>query len=196
MGNPNWFIGNPTDNVSAEKNFAKFLPELVGKKVAALQIGAYTGDATVWLFENLLNSHDESYLVDIDTWEGGDVPAYLALDWKSVEDDYDLKTKKYQESGKLRKVKSTSDEFFETDTDKYDFIYVDGDHAAASALKDGINAIKRIKPGGILAFDDYLWRSHKGPTYEPHTAIAAILTAFKDEFIVHHMGNQVWLKKL
>jgi predicted O-methyltransferase YrrM len=186
----NWFLQG-----GAQHNFARHLPELLDKPISALQVGAYTGDATVWLFDNLLSRNKDSSLVDVDTWEGSDEIEHQEINWQSVEETYDLKTKDYIESGKLCKVKSTSDEFFNNNQETYDFIYIDGDHTAASVLKDGINAVKFIKDGGIIAFDDYMWRSGKGPSYDPYTAIDAIMLAFKDEFDVIDIGLQAWLRK-
>jgi hypothetical protein len=190
MTYPNWFLQG-----GAQHNFAKYLPELLDRPISALQVGAYTGDATVWLFENLLSRNENSSLVDVDTWGGSDEPEHKTMDWQSVESVYDSKTNSYLESGKLCKVKSTSDEFFSTNEATYNFIYVDGDHTAASVLKDGVNAVKFIEPKGILAFDDYMWRSGRGASYDPYTAIDAIMTAFQNEFEIMEIGLQVWLRK-
>lgn len=186
---PNWFLQG-----GAQHNFAKHLVPYIGAPIKALQIGAYTGDATLWLLENLL-THPESVLVDVDTWGGSDEPAHKVLNWQSVEETYDSRVAEHGASKKLKKVKTTSDEFFAKNTDLYDFIYIDGDHTAAAVLKDGVSAVKFIKPGGIIAFDDYMWRSGKGETYDPYPAINAIMVAFKDEFDVIDIGLQVWLKK-
>ena len=56
-------------------------------------------------------------------------------------------------------------------------------------------SVKFIKNDGILAFDDYMWRSGKGPASDPYPAIDAILTAFSNEFEVIDIGLQVWLKR-
>ena len=186
---PNWFLGG-----GAQANFAKHLSPYAGKQIKALQIGAYTGDATVWMFENVL-THSEARLVDVDTWEGSDEVAHKKINWQSVETVYDSKTLEYVSSGKLDKVKTTSDKFFSSNNKLYDFIYIDGDHTAASVLKDGINAIKFLEPTGIIAFDDYMWRSGRGPTYDPYPSIDAILTAFSNEFETIDIGLQVWLKR-
>jgi hypothetical protein len=187
---PNWFLQG-----GAQHNFAKYLPELLDRPISALQVGAYTGDATVWLFENLLSRNENSSLVDVDTWGGSDEPEHKAMDWQSVESVYDSKTNHYLESGKLCKVKSTSDEFFDTNEATYDFIYIDGDHTAASVLKDGVNAVKFINPKGILAFDDYMWRSGRGASYDPYPSIDAIMTAFQSDFETMEVGLQVWLRR-
>jgi hypothetical protein len=187
---PNWFLQG-----GAQHNFAKYLPELLDRPISALQVGAYTGDATVWLFENLLSRNENSSLVDVDTWGGSDEPEHKAMDWQSVESVYDSKTNHYLESGKLCKVKSTSDEFFDTNEATYDFIYIDGDHTAAAVLKDGVNAVKFINPKGILAFDDYMWRSGRGASYDPYPSIDAIMTAFQSDFEIMEVGLQVWLRR-
>ena len=186
MTYPNWFLRG-----GAQDNFEKHLLKLSGKKISALQIGAYTGDATEWLMSNVL-TNPESSLVDVDTWEGSDEPEHKFMNWKSVEFVYDSRVEVYGD--RVCKNKTTSDEFFETNNQLYDFIYVDGDHTAASVLKDGINAVKFIAPGGIIAFDDYLWRSGKGAAYDPYPAINAIMLCFSDKFDVIEAGLQVWLK--
>lgn len=183
---PNWFLQG-----GAQGNFEKYLLTFSGKKISALQIGAYTGDATEWLMLNVLTS-PESSLVDVDTWEGSDERAHKEMNWNSVESVYDSRIEVY--GARVCKNKTTSDEFFETNNALYDFIYIDGDHTAAAVLKDGVNAVKFIAPGGIIAFDDYLWRSGKGAAYDPYPAINAIMLCFSDKFDVIEAGLQVWLK--
>jgi predicted O-methyltransferase YrrM len=186
---PNWFNGY------ASNYFGTHLSRFADTKVNMLQVGAYTGNATVWLFENVL-THPGSTLTDIDTWEGSDEPEHKELNWKSVEEVYDSRTAEYVKTNKLIKVKSTSDEFFASidANTKYDFIYIDGDHKAESVLKDGISATKHIAPGGYIAFDDYQWSLGKGPAYDPKPAIDAIWLCYSDRFEVLEMGLQVWIK--
>ncbi|HEX9789935.1 MAG TPA: class I SAM-dependent methyltransferase [Kiloniellales bacterium] len=47
------------------------------------------------------------------------------------------------------------------DTD-FDWVYVDGDHSFHAVLDDLENWASRIKPGGVLAGDDYSWRDEHG----------------------------------
>lgn len=37
----------------------------------------------------------------------------------------------------------------------FDWIYIDGDHSRAGANRDARAALERIKPGGMLVFNDY-----------------------------------------
>jgi len=38
-----------------------------------------------------------------------------------------------------------------------DFAYIDGDHSPEQVYKDAVNIFKKMKIGGIILFDDYLW---------------------------------------
>ena len=54
-----------------------------------------------------------------------------------------------------------SDEFFESTEDKFDLIFIDGDHEAEQVEKDIVNAYKAINKGGMILLHDC-----NPPTYE------------------------------
>ena len=60
-------------------------------------------------------------------------------------------------SKRVTKIKTDSDSFFKQNSNKYDFIYIDGYHYADQVL-DGLNSLNCIKPGGYILFDDYTYR--------------------------------------
>lgn len=184
---PNWF------SMGAEWYFNKHLKHLEGKKINVLQIGAYTGDATVWLMENVL-THPESRLWDVDTWLGSDEEAHHLMDFSDVERVYDEKTSGY--APKLFKTKMKSTEFFRHHDFDYDFIYVDGDHHAGAVLMDALFCLDYLKPGGIIAFDDYTWGENLHIWERPKPAIDAIMSCYADKFEIMDVGSQVWLKRL
>ena len=93
---PNWFA------ISAKWYFEKHLPGLASKKINALQIGAYTGDATLWMFENFL-LNENSVLTDVDTLKGSEEAVHDTFDWDDVERVYDNKTHQYSQAEKLIK---------------------------------------------------------------------------------------------
>ena len=186
---PNWFAKD------GQENFENIvLPDYGGKNIRALQIGAYTGDASVWLSNNVLRGTD-SVLVDVDTWEGSDEVAHHALDWGTVESVYDAKILVARNEKKIIKVKLTSDHFFRNNQEKFDFIYIDGDHTAYGVLKDAVNAYECLKPWGILAFDDYQWSGGDGPEDRPGMAIDAFLEIYKNKIEVIIKDYQCWVTK-
>jgi len=190
-GFPNFFKA-----VGADEFFARNLGMYAGQPLKCLQIGAYTGDATEWLFQNIL-THSDATLTDVDPWTGSDEPVHHQLNWKSVEDTYLERHQDKIDSGKLKVFRGTSDEFFNSEEGKsgFHFIYIDGNHEAAQVLKDGLNAIYRVGIGGIVAFDDYLWTLGKGLWADPKPAIEAIYQCHSNKFELIDKGEQIWLRR-
>jgi len=48
----------------------------------------------------------------------------------------------------------TSDAFFAQNTDKFDAVFIDGDHRHAQAMSDAVNALACLAPGGTLILHD------------------------------------------
>jgi len=184
---PNWF------EQAAKPNFENYLLPYAGKKdLNFLQVGAFTGDASKWLLDNVL-THESSRLTDVDTWRGSDEEVHNELDWADVEDTYDKKIKDYGE--KVNKVKSDSISFLKNQGFfSYDFIYIDGDHTALGAFADAVGAWPLLKPYGIMAFDDYIWSSNKSPEHEPKKGIDTFLNFAAGSYNVMIKNNQVWVR--
>lgn len=179
-----------------QKNFEKFLFDKAKLgPMRCLQIGAYTGDASQWVYHNLLGENG-SILVDVDTWEGSDEPVHRQMNWSTVETIYDVKTKAARENRKIVKYKGTSDSFFKNNREMYDFIYIDGDHTAYGVLKDAVAAYECLNVGGILAFDDYQWSAGLGALKEPKPAIDAFSFVYKDRLELILKEYQCWFKKI
>lgn len=184
---PNWF------KITAEPSFNKYLMKYAGKGwLTFLQIGVFTGDASVWLAENVLTG-DDCILVDLDTWGGSEGEAvHKEFDWADVEATYDAKTSKYT---CIDKIKGDSKEFFAA-KDMFDFIYIDADHTAKGTYDDAQRCWGSLKKSGILAFDDYTWTHESGdPEQTPKPGIDKFLEEHKDELTVLEIGAQVWVEK-
>lgn len=187
---PNWFTSN-----GSQTNFASYLSKFKDTKVDFLQLGAYTGDATKWLFENVL-THPESTLTDVDTWEGSDELIHKEMNWTSVESVYDEKNSQWVAEGRLTKSKKTTDEFFASNNKQFDFVYVDADHTAMAVLKDAVNAYDCLKINGIIAFDDYTWGLTMPVKDRPQAAVDAFRVAHWNKTSLLEANTQVWLKKI
>lgn len=182
---PDWFTGT-----YARQFFERHLLPLAGQPdLRFLQIGAYCGDASVWMTENVLTGPD-CLLVDVDTWEGSRESAHSLIDFDAVFDYY------------LRRIgvnvswlRATSDTFFRQhwQTARYDFVYIDGSHETRQVLRDAVNAEQVLKPGGLIAFDDYHWSD--GTRNVPRPAIDAFLRCYEDTVEVLEVGLQVWCRK-
>lgn len=185
---PNWFQG------IAQENFAKFLTTYSGQVgYRALQVGVFTGDASLWLMQNVLTD-PSSTLVDVDTWQGSDEGAHHEMDFADVEATYDTKLQPY--SNRI-KYKMTSEDYFRhVQLGLFDFAYIDGDHTAKVTFEDGEAAWYALKPNGILAFDDYLWgEGLTDQTLAPKPGIDKFLDRHMGEYELLEKGAQVWVKK-
>lgn len=186
---PNWFQND------GQYNFEYYLKPLSRLRSQYLQVGAYTGDASVWLENNVLKS-SSSVLFDVDTWGGSEEPVHYQMDWHSIEEVYDDRTREGREAGRIVKYKGTSDEFFKQNTETFDFIYVDGDHTSYGVMKDAVSAFEVLNTGGILAFDDYQWSAGLGALKEPKPAVDAFWAVYQDKLETLFVGYQCWFRKL
>lgn len=164
----------------------EILKEFKGREVSAIEVGTFQGKSAKWFMDNIL-THPSATLTCIDTFEG----LYRYSDAKNgYSDDHEIpllelcknNLKDYPNvtilEGKSQDVLCKLD-------GKYDFIYIDGDHRAASVLKDAVLAFRLLKFGGILIFDDYLWQDPRYPNPEdaPKLGIDCFLKAFKGHYI-------------
>lgn len=186
---PNWFANTP-----AKANFEMFLTGYKGEpNLQYLQLGAYTGDASLWLLENVLTD-PTSHLTDVDTWKGSDEVAHHTMDFSEVEQVYDLRLK---DNPQVTKVESTTLNFLRTaPLNFYDFIYVDADHTAIGVLLDAELSWVCLKSGGVLAFDDYEWNEGKGDAFCPKPGINSFLERHQGEWLPVQRNWQVWIQKI
>lgn len=190
MTYPNWF------DVTARKNFEKHLLPLAGKPgLRFLQLGAFTGDASVWMLENVLTGPG-STLIDVDTWEGSSESAHDRFDWGDVWQTYFVRTGEWSDE-RLDSFMCTSDAYFRDEWagEAFDFVYVDADHTPYGALRDAVNAYEVLKVGGLIAFDDYNWAdpvTHEGPA----DAVNAVEACYKRRLQLLQLGPQAWFRKV
>ena len=184
---PNWF------EMTAKENFESQLMPLAGKLgLRFLQVGAFTGDASAWLVDNILTQKN-SILEDVDTWAGSDEAEHETMDWSDVERTYDSRI---AFRPNVIKYKMDSREFLRSiEEPTFDFIYIDGDHTAEGVLQDAVLAWRLLKPGGLMAFDDYLWEDPRGIEFQPGWSIDTFVGAVKEESEVLLSNSQVWLRK-
>jgi len=183
---PNWFN-------SQKHNFENHLLYLKGKPdLRFLQIGVYTGDASMWLCENVLTD-ETSFLYDIDTWTGSKENAHEQIDFDKVLEFYKDRVATLKSAVWLR---MSSDEYFKQNKNiDFDFIYIDGDHTAEQVAKDAKNAWLQLKPNGIMAFDDYLWGADLEPSLTPKPAIDNFLSEYAGRYWLLSQDYQVWIQK-
>lgn len=185
---PNWFAK------TAQYNFEAFLTPLAGQHLHCLQLGAYTGDASVWLCENIL-TNSSCFLMDVDTWKGSDEPDHESMDFDDVRKTYLSKVTPFPV---IESHVGTTVNFLTEfrDHNSYDFIYIDADHTTVGVLLDAELSWPKLKRGGIMAFDDYTWGHASGdPRLAPQVGIDLFLHRHLGDYELLVMNTQVWIRK-
>ena len=187
---PNWFAQ------TAQPNFEQFLTPLAGKDdLRLIQLGAFTGDASVWIAENILTG-SHSWLVDVDTWEGSDEPDHEPMDFDDVYETYKNKLEPYKDKVKHFKCTTMWHLQFSRKDPCYDFVYVDADHTTVGVLLDAELSWQHLKSGGIMGFDDYTWGHASGdPRLAPQVGIDLFLHRHQGDYELLAKNAQVWIKK-
>ena len=190
MEYPNWF------QQSAKANFERFLTPLAGQdRLIFLQLGVFTGDASIWLCENILTGA-ASYLNDVDTWQGSDEEAHKAMDFKDVYNTYLDKIADYKYKVLTRRTTTTDYLLRECNqSELFDFIYIDADHTTVGVLMDAELSFPLLKSGGIMAFDDYTWGQGMSPELTPTLGIDLFLSRHEGEYDTLAVNEQYWIKK-
>ena len=188
---PNWFA------VTAKGNFEQFLTPLKSEEnLRFLQLGVYTGDASVWIVENIFSDVHKHRLLDVDTWQGSDEPDHEPMDFEDVYQTYLVKVKP---SGLVTPYRMTTVEYLTSSAAKYnkfDFIYIDADHTTVGVILDAELSWPLLRSGGIMAFDDYTWGHASGdPRLAPQVGIDLFLHRHLGDYELLTKGGQVWIKK-
>lgn len=185
-----------------EKNLAPFK----GKdNLKFLEVGSFEGRSAHWALENILTGKN-CFITCIDTFEGS--VEHVPMDVE-VTGMYDRFKENMQEHGDRVIVGQgfSYERLRELSLNTFDFIYIDADHAAASVLEDAVLSWRLLKPGGIMAFDDYFWTFHSNRYHdlepdvekqvlEPKMAIDAFLECYKGKYEILSHREQVWIKKI
>ena len=145
------------------------LGELRGKAgLNFLEIGSCEGQSTLWFITEIL-THPTSSITCID-------PHTEQGDWyNNPNNEHRLQTEKTtyelfksnildKHEDKVVYYRAKSYDILPSLTDKFDVIYVDGNHTFPSVYWDGRYSISLLKTGGIIMFDDY-WENDNNEMY-------------------------------
>lgn len=152
--------------------------------VRFLEVGSLEGGSAIWFLENIL-THPTATITCID-------PFLRA----GSEARFDHNVRLSAGGSKLIKVKGRSESVMPTlEQAAYDLIYIDGNHHAVNVMMDAVAGWRLLKDGGIMIFDDYLWRPDLPPTARPQLAIDLFLSAMNSGLTVLHKDYQVIVRK-
>jgi hypothetical protein len=169
---------------------------LRNKQIRALEIGSWEGLSSYFILSQMPLAH----LTCVDTWKGADehrdenvVPSDLVA---HIEDAFDKNL--YIFRSRLTKYRGSSFSFFNNEDSvrcKFDFIYIDGSHYCDDVIIDAIKSFEILKVGGVMIFDDYLWRYYKAKKENPASAINLFLRLKKGQYKIIRLYYQLVIIK-
>ncbi len=195
---PNFTVDWHSHNIP---HWRRILDRYAGQPdVMALEIGSFEGRSTVWLLENIL-THETARIDCIDTFEGSVEHARMGVDLENLLDRFLRNIKPYER--KLSWTQGPSqwvlrqDRFSLHRVASYDFIYIDGSHAAADVLEDAVLSFRLLKVGGLLIFDDYAWNGG-GPTEfdNPRRGVEAFYSVYGNQLQPVDISYQAVFQKV
>lgn len=130
------------------------------EQLRILEIGSRDGNVSNYLIKTLLK-HPNSSLICVDTFEN-DFQSFL------------LNIKGSLHPNKVRFYKLSSTDYFKTNKELFNFIYLDGVQEHFSIIDDLENVFKTVKIGGIVWIEYYLGGN------------TGLIKNLVDEFVQHH----------
>jgi len=153
-----------------------------------LEIGSFEGRSTCHLVE-ICAGFGPIEVCCVDTWEGGVEHDRNAMPEVEQRFNHNIAIAKARAkfAVTVRKFKTTSTgalaHLLASKEAPFDFVYVDGSHQAPDVLADAVLAFQLMRVGGIMIFDDYLWRlgpdGSQDPLNMPKPAIDAFINMFQ-----------------
>jgi len=157
----------------------------------AFEIGSWEGLSSFFILHTLPNAR----LTSVDTWEVADEhrAGATATDGvlSRIKATFDANLSAYHD--RLTKYKGTSFSFFNDNTvrNAFDLIYVDGSHHCDDVIVDAIKCFGMLKVGGLMSFDDYLWKYYPRAIENPAAAINAFLKLKKGDYKIVRLYSQL-----
>jgi hypothetical protein len=172
-----------------------------GETIKVLEVGTYAGISLI----NIIKLIPNSVGFGVDRWSNyieGDslnnVEILNNMDELEIEKTFYKNIAVEGLEERIHGIKGDSYEvLFEmmTEGKRFDFIYVDGSHKAFDCYSDLILSLKLLSKDGILAIDDYLYKSEDVVINSPFEGVNHFLNKFQKDFKIIHKGFRVFLQK-
>lgn len=161
------------------------------QSLRCLEIGSWQGLSAFFILTHFQNA----CLTCVDTWEGADEHKSDHEMLARVEGIFDHNTKRFGD--RLRKYRGTSFSYMNISSkaNEFDLIYVDGSHHTDDVVVDVFKCFEKLKVGGVMILDDYLWSYYKEPIDNPAGAINAFLRVRKKYLKVICSDYQLVIQK-
>ena len=178
-----WFINSEIKN-----RLFHFLDKKTQNKM--LEIGCFEGLSSVFFADNFLEN-STSTLTCVDPFLNIDNNDHKQFLENNEELNFDYNISICKNSDKITIHKITSDIFFENNSQKYNFIYIDGCHEPDFIKRDMENSFNFLEKNGIMWMDDY----GGGDGIKIKNTMDTFLQKYNGQYELIHKGYQIAIKK-
>ncbi len=148
-----------------------------------LEIGSYEGKSVIWMMQNIL-SHPTSKADIVDSFMFKTEALFRNnLNLSKVSDRV-----KVHVGGSHLLTRTFIPH-------NYEIIYIDGCHCSRHILTDAILCWDLLKVGGVMIFDDYLYKDFTPDQASPQVTCDFFVEIFKEEMNVLYKGYELILEK-
>mgnify|MGYP001232708404 CR=1 FL=1 len=96
----------------------------------------------------------------------------------------------------VAKIKVKEIESFKKNlNEKFDLIYIDGNHHADNVLRDARNSFKLLNKGGFIVFDDFLWDYYNEINFNPIGGVKQFLFENFFDLRIVSIGYQLVIQR-
>lgn len=165
--------------------------DFASRDVRALEIGSWEGMSSLFVLETL----PKSRIVCVDTWQGSDEHR-LNPHVEDSEAKFDANLAPFTD--RMTKFKGTSSRYFQSlsPDERFDLIYVDGSHHVDDVIEDAFKAFHHASVGGLIIFDDYIWRYYPQARHNPAGAVNALLRIKRGAYELVAVYEQLIIRKI
>lgn len=161
---------------------------LTEKNMNILEIGCFEGLSTLFFLSTLKNSNIHCVDPFLSFAENKD------KDFNQVFENFKNNTKEFQT--RVRLSKTTSDDYFKKNLkEKFDLIYIDGNHHSDNVLRDARNSFKLLNKEGFIVFDDFLWDYYDEINSNPIGGVKQFLSENFFNLRIVSIGYQLVIQK-
>jgi predicted O-methyltransferase YrrM len=173
--------------------WAQFLAPYRDQSIKILEIGSYEGRSALFF----LNYLPRSEIVCVDRFDESRENAERALRMAQVEKRFDENLAPFASRCEKRKGLSAAVlPKLALEGYRFNIVYVDGDHYAATVYQDAALSWPLLGADGIIIFDDYQWRQERAPEQRPQLGVDSFLGSMQGRYCELHHGYQLVVKKI
>lgn len=160
--------------------------QMADQKAHFVEIGSWRGKSTCYLGVVIANSGKDIQLDCVDTWKGSLTEDVHQNDPAVINDTlYDEFLENVKPFPFVKPIRATSMEAAAQYADEsLDFVLIDGSHEYEDVIDDITEWLKKVKPGCMLAGDDYEWPGVK-------RAVTELLPTAE---VIHGPGLWIYMK--